>query len=137
MNYHETTLFFPQGTKKRERSHYKYFFNRLVKKSSLSLFRLFRLFFSYESLFFSPKKQHSERERAERENELSFLRCIFPNNKKSSQHDDDERRRDIYILTHTHVTQNTVQYYTARNERRRQDEIPKVLRAVERRTRAR
>jgi hypothetical protein len=79
------------------------------------------------------------RESRERERALLPSWCIFPKNKKSSQHDDCERRRDIYIyiLTHTRVTQNTSQYSTTRNERRRQDEIFKVLRAVERRTRAR
>lgn len=153
MNYRETTLFFlPQGTaKKRERSikirfiYYILFQQPCDPVKMVSPFRLFGLFFSFFVSLFrlltsaSKKKQHPLRESRERERALLPSWCIFPKNKKSSQHDDCERRRDIYIyiLTHTRVTQNTSQYSTTRNERRRQDEIFKVLRAVERRTRAR
>ena len=111
----------------------------------VSPFRLFGLFFSFFVSFFrlltSASKEAAPFESESRERERALLPswCIFPNTKKSSQHDDCERRRDIYIyiLTHTRVTQNTSQYSTTRNERRRQDEIFKVLRTVERRTRAR
>ena len=63
----------------------------------------------------------------------------LPNNKKSSQNTTTASEDVIYIhiLTHTRVTQNTSQYSTTHDERRRQDEIFKVLRTVERRTRAR
>lgn len=152
MNYRETTLFFlPQGTAKKKREiHQNSIIHILFQQpcdpvKMVSPFRLFGLFFSFFVSLFrlltsaSKKKQHPLRESRERERALLPSWCIFPKNKKSSQHDDCERRRDIYIyiLTHTRVTQNTSQYSTTRNERRRQDEIFKVLRAVERRTRAR
>ena len=150
MNYRETTLFFlPQGTAEKKREIHSIIYYILFQqpcdpvKTSLSFSPLWSLFFLFRLSFSSfdkcVKKQHPLRESRARERALLPSWCIFPNTKKSSQHDDCERRRDIYIyiLTHTRVTQNTSQYSTTRNERRRQDEIFKVLRAVERRTRAR
>lgn len=151
MNYRETTLFFPQGTTKKERDPSKkfdyilYFFsNRDPVKTSLSFSPLFRLFFSFRLSFSSfdksaSKKQHPLSESRERERALLPSWCISPNNKKSSQNTTtaSEDVIYIYILTHTRVTQNTSQYSTTHDERRRQDEIFKVLRTVERRTRAR
>ena len=150
MNYRETTLFFlPQGTaKKRERSikirFIYYTFSATVTRSKWSLFfASFVSFFPFVSLFrlltSASKKQHPLSESRERERALLPSWCISPNNKKSSQNTTtaSEDVIYIYILTHTRVTQNTSQYSTTHDERRRQDEIFKVLRAVERRTRAR
>ena len=148
----ETTLF-PQVIKighheKKERSHsIIYFFtNRLVKNSSLCLFlllsSLFFLFLSDPNDKEAAKKERAERERA-RLPSLHFPHttcCVFPillEEKGITEKRDD---RDIY--THT---ENTFEHKTHRNthttndarERRRQDDIPKVLRAVERRARER
>ena len=152
MNYRETTLFFPKGPRKKERDpskfdYYYYTFSATVTPRSkrVSPFRLSLVsFFPFVSLFrlltiFASKKQHPLSESRERERALLPSWCISPNNKKSSQNTTtaSEDVIYIYILTHTRVTQNTSQYSTTHDERRRQDEIFKVLRAVERRTRAR
>ena len=151
----ETTLF-PQVIKighheKKERSHsIIYFFtNCLVKNSSLCLFLLLSsLFFLFLSVGSqrqrsSKKGESRERESAARLPSLHFPHttcCVFPilleEKGITEKHDD----RDIY--THT---ENTFEHKTHRNthttndarERRRQDDIPKVLRAVERRARER
>ena len=152
MNYRaKRRFFFPKGPRKKERDpskfdYYYYTFSATVTPRSkrVSPFRLFGLFFSFRLSFSSfdnfcvKEAAPFEREQRERTSSPSFL-VYFPHNKKSSQNTTtaSEDVIYIYILTHTRVTQNTSQYSTTHDERRRQDEIFKVLRAVERRTRAR
>ena len=116
MNYRETTLFFPQGTTKKERDPSKkfdyilYFFsNRDPVKTSLSFSPLWSLFF-LSSLFFKSVKSVKDAAPGEREpraNELlpssysphhRHLCCV----RKRHHRKDDEREDVIYILTYIH-----------------------------------
>ena len=113
--YRETTLFSARDhEKKREIPFmillFQPFHGQKFPLSSVSFSPLSLSFFSF-CLFLiqqhPEREQRESRERAERENEVSFLPCIFPNKKLS--HSRTTTSEDvIYILIYTRVTQNTV-----------------------------